>query len=284
MSDTETPADVCYRHPDRPSLIRCQRCGRTICPACQTQAAVGVQCPECVREGREAANANRAPRAARFARAVRGGAAAGRPIVTFTLIGLNLVVFGLQWLTGQALTQAWIYAPALTASEPWRMVTSAFLHSPSFVLHIVFNMFALFSFGPALEQLLGRGRFAALYLISAFGGSVAVLLLGEYGQGVLGASGAVFGLMGAFLIIQRRLGGDVLQIAVIVAINLALGFFVSGISWQAHVGGLIAGAAVAAVYVATRTRAQRGVQIAGVAGIAVLLVIISVARVAVGWV
>ena len=108
----------------------------------------------------------------------------------------------LQFLTKQALTEAWIYYPPLTAAQPWRMITSAFLHSPGTVPHILFNMYALFVFGPVLERLLGGGAFLALYLVAAFGGSVGVLLYLAPGTAVLGASGAIFGLLGALLIVH----------------------------------------------------------------------------------
>lgn len=267
-SATERSSDTCYRHPDRPSFVLCQRCGRTICPECQTQAAVGVQCPECVREGRAAAP----KRAPAVVRAMRPGTS--QPVVTYTLIAVTVLIFVLQQLT-PAIGFYGIYRPQLTLLLPWTPITAVFLHAS--VLHILFNMYSLFVFGPILERLLGRARFLALYLVSGFGGSVAVLLLSPEG-GVLGASGAIFGLMGAFFVIQRRLGGDNIQIFIVIAINLAAGFFISGISWQAHVGGLIAGAAVALVFLRTRRADQRAAQIGLVAAIVVGLVVITVAR------
>lgn len=268
-SATERSSDTCYRHPDRQSYVLCQRCGRTICPQCQTQAAVGVQCPECVREGR----ASTPKRTSRLVRAFRPGGT--QPVVTWSLIGVTVLVFIAQQVSGGLVNAYGVYRPQLTLLLPWTPITSIFLHAS--VLHILFNMYSLFVFGPILEHLLGRARFLALYLIAGFGGSVAVLLMNPFG-GVLGASGAIFGLMGAFFVIQRGLGGNNVQIFIVIAINLGAGFFIPGISWQAHVGGLIAGAAVAFVYLRTRRVDQRGTQIALVAAIAATLVVITVVR------
>jgi membrane associated rhomboid family serine protease len=267
-SETETPAGVCYRHPNRQSWVLCQRCGRTICPSCQTQAAVGVHCPECVREGR--ASLPRRSRGVLRAALAPGSA----PVVTYVFTGITVVVFLLQQVTSGAVTQAGIYAPAFTAVEPWRMITSIFLHGG--LLHVGLNMLSLLFVGRALEPLLGRSRFLALYLFSGFAGSVAVLLLGNAFTGVLGASGAIFGLLGAFLIIGRRMGANITPMIVLVGINLVLGFVVPGISWQAHVGGLIGGALVALVYLRTRRSTQRTVQIALLAGLGAALILIAV--------
>jgi membrane associated rhomboid family serine protease len=271
VSDTRDANDYCYRHPDRQSYMLCQRCGRTICPQCQTQASVGVHCPECIREARA-----RAPkRKPAIVTAFRRGS--NRPVVTYSIMAICAVVFLLQLVLGDAVFQSFGYAPFLTASEPWRMLTSAFLHSTSFLPHILFNMYALFVLGPELERMLGRGRFIALYLISALGGSVAVLLLnfGNIFGGVLGASGAIFGLFGALFVIERKLGGNTLPLVLVIGANLVLGFVIPNISWQGHLGGLIAGALVAVVYLQTRRPAQRLWQIGGLTAITVGLIGIS---------
>jgi membrane associated rhomboid family serine protease len=198
--------------------------------------------------------------------------------VSYSIIGVTVLVYALQFLSGQLVTVLLTYRPFLTELQPWTMITAAFVHSPNSIFHILFNMFSLFIFGPILERLLGRVRFLVLYLIAAFGGSVAVLLLAPE-RGVLGASGAIFGLMGAFFIIQRRLGGNNLQIVLVVGLNLVIGFLIPGISWQAHLGGLLAGAAVAFVYLRTRQPRQKRTQVLGVAAIAVALVAVTVVRV-----
>jgi membrane associated rhomboid family serine protease len=263
------PADYCYRHPDRTSFVLCQRCGRTICPQCQTQAAVGVHCPECVREARRDAPKRKPAIVTAFR------ASSNQPVVTYSIIGLCIAMYVLQVATNDAVTGQLFYYPPYTAARPWTMLSSAFLHGS--ILHILVNMYSLYVFGPIIERLVGRWRYLALYLIAALGGSVAVLLLSPTTP-VLGASGAIFGLLGAFFVIQRKLGGNNLQIVIVIVLNLAIGFFVSGISWQAHVGGLVAGGAVAFVYLQTRRPNQRTAQVAGVAAIAVALVVVTAAR------
>jgi membrane associated rhomboid family serine protease len=158
------------------------------------------------------------------------------------------------------------------------MVTALFVHSPSSFLHILFNMFSLFLFGPIMERMLGRIRFLVLYLLSGLGGSVAVLLLAP-GTPVVGASGAIFGLLGAFFVVQRRLGGNTTQLLIVIGLNLVVGFLPgTNIAWQAHVGGFIVGAAVAFVYLRTRRIAQRTVQIVAVTGVFVVLVLLTLLR------
>jgi membrane associated rhomboid family serine protease len=281
MTDAETGHDDhgddvaprCYRHPDRETWISCQRCGKPICPQCQTQAAVGVQCPDCVREGRATA-----PRTGGWRTVLRRGGA-----VTYTLIGLNVVLYALQFLTGQALTDAWFLWPYTIGSEPWRLLTSAFLHSPSLiVVHLLFNMYALFAFGPFLESFLGRARFLALYLIGALGGSLGVLTsvevwlftdgdLQSAPVGALGASGAVFALMGAVFALRKPLGVDIRQLVIVLGINLALPFFIGNIAWEAHIGGLIVGFVLGMIMLRTRRPDQRVAQIVGIAAVAVFL-------------
>jgi membrane associated rhomboid family serine protease len=272
------PDDYCYKHPDRQSFIVCQRCGRTVCPECQTQAAVGVHCPECVKEAR-ASQPRTTPRIVNAFR--RPG---NRPIVTYTLIGINVVLYVLEILPviGSYVFSYLAYAPSYgyTTAMPWTMLTSAFLHSQGSIFHILFNMYALFVFGPQLEHLLGKGRFVALYLISAFAGSVGVLLLSP-GSVVVGASGAIFGMLGAYFIIARKLGGNTAQLLIVIALNLGIGFIIPNVAWQAHLGGLLAGAAIAGVFVMTRKRSQRQLQIGLIAAIALALVVVTIVAVAV---
>jgi membrane associated rhomboid family serine protease len=277
---TETDAAPrCYRHADRETYISCQRCGRPICTECQTQAVVGVQCPECVREGRESTPR----RPGGILRALRPS---GTPVVTYTLIGLNIVIYALQWLTQQQLTSAWLLNPYSIGSEPWRLITSAFLHLPStIVIHLLFNMYALFIFGPVLESFLGRARFIALYLIGALGGSLGVLTgveawllfdgnLQNAPAGALGASGAVFALMGAVFAMRKAMGVDVRQLFIVLAINLALPFIIGGISWQAHLGGLVIGFVLGLIFVRTRRPGDRTKQLLGVGGVAAGLLVL----------
>ena len=159
---------VCPRHPDRVSYVRCQRCGRPACPDCQLPAAVGVHCVDCVREANRSAPQARTAFGAPLSEA--------RPVVTYTLIALSVVSFLLQMTLGTGRDNPWtsalIFAPFLGETEPWRMLTTAFLHSTGMLLHIGFNMYALWIVGQALEPALGRWRFISLYLLSALGGSV----------------------------------------------------------------------------------------------------------------
>lgn len=261
----ERAGDTCYRHPNRQSFILCQRCGRTICADCQTQAPVGVHCPECMKEARASQ-----PR-------VRRALSSATPLVTYTLIGINVVVFLQQQFLPPLTGWLW-FAPAYVmtdlAFEPWRMITSMFLHGG--ILHLLFNMYALFLFGRILEAGFGRARYIALYLISGFGGSVAVLLLGDPMTPVVGASGAIFGLMGAYFVIQRQLGGDVRGLLVLLVINIAI-LFVPGsnISWQAHLGGLVIGAVVGLILGRTRRREQTRQQYLSLAAVAMALALIT---------
>ncbi|MCX2747299.1 rhomboid family intramembrane serine protease [Arthrobacter sp. MI7-26] len=274
---------VCPRHPDRPSYVRCQRCGRPACPECQRAAAVGFQCIDCVNEMKRSTPA---------ARSAYGGAiSTGRPLATYVIIGLCALVYVLQWLipgnvVEDQLAFASVYAtPQFGAFEPWRMLTSAFVHSQGFVLHIVLNMYMLWIFGQVLEPVLGRIRFLAVYLLSAVGGSVGFLLLTPMlpPTGVEGASGAIFGLFGALLVVQSRRGGDTRQLWILIAINGAIGFLVPGIAWQAHLGGLITGALSAAVIAfAPRGPRQALLQTAGMAVVAGILVLATVLRATAG--
>jgi membrane associated rhomboid family serine protease len=276
---TEAEAPVCPRHPDRVAYVRCQRCGRPACPECQRPAAVGVQCVDCVRDAKRSA-----PRV----RTVFGGSADsaavnGRPVVTFTIIGICVVSWLLQLVTAGEWTRLLWFWPAGGAAEPWRFLTASFLHSTS-PLHILFNMYALWITGQFLEPLLGRVRFGVLCLLSAVGGSVGVLLLAgdpftsnAWGTPVVGASGMVFGLFGAMLPVMRRLGRSMGQVVVLLVINGAIGFVVPGISWQAHLGGLVTGALVAAAYAYApkdrRAVVAWAVPLAGIALLAVLAVV-----------
>lgn len=264
---------VCPRHPDRPAYVRCQRCGLPACPDCQRAAAVGFQCVDCVNESKRATPA---------VKTVYGGAVAtGKPLVTFGIIALCALFYLLQWLIpGQAVYKNLAFAsvfaiPEYGAFEPWRMLTSAFLHSREFIPHIVLNMYSLWIFGQVLEPLLGRIRFLTVYLLSAIGGSVGYLLLTPVmpPTGVVGASGAIFGLFGAMLVVQRHRGGDTRQLWVLMAINGVIGFMVPQIAWQAHLGGLVTGALCAAVIAyAPRGRRQGLLHAGGMVLILVLLI------------
>ncbi|GMA23737.1 rhomboid family intramembrane serine protease [Luteimicrobium album] len=236
---------MCPRHPDRVSYVRCQRCGRPACPECQRPAAVGIQCVDCVRQGQKATPAPRTVYGAR----VRSG----RPVVTFTLIGICAVSWILQLVTDGSWTERWAFAPFIARDEPWRFLTTAFLHSTN-PLHILFNMYALWVMGQFLEPLLGRARFLTLFLLTAVAGSVGVLLLAggphdrAWYTAAIGASGAVFGLFGAAIPVLRQRGLQATQMVGLIVVNFALGFFIANVAWQAHLGGMIAGLALGAAF------------------------------------
>lgn len=265
--------NYCYRHPDRQSFVLCQRCLRTICPECQTPAAVGVICPECLRDQQKAASPAQRKAERRWSRTRSMTVADSRPIVTYAIIGITLFVYLLTLIPGIGSTiqnQLLFIAPALYPDltgrfEPWRLLTVALVHGSFF--HVGLNMLALWMIGRSLEPLLGRWRFLTLYLLSALGGSVAVTLL-SFLTPVVGASGAIFGLFGALLVIGRHIGANIAGIAIILGVNLVIGFLPGfNVSWQAHIGGLLVGLLVAFIYTRTRARRQRGLQIALLAAV-----------------
>ncbi|MEU0095975.1 rhomboid family intramembrane serine protease [Kribbella sp. NPDC006257] len=245
---TET---VCYRHPDRPAGVRCQRCDRPICPACMNSAAVGFQCPSCFNEG-----VRSIPRT----RTSMGGVQRGNvQVVSMTMLALNVLVFIAVRSGSPRLLNDLVLVPVLVDSEPWRLLTSAFTHVQIF--HIFSNLFMLWQLGPMLEQILGRLRFTVLYLLSALGGGVAVWILGAPGSATLGASGAVLGLVGALLVISKARGLDVTWIVGYVAITAVLSFIVPNISWEGHLGGFVTGAAVAWLFLQDTKRRQNKVRL-----------------------
>jgi membrane associated rhomboid family serine protease len=260
-------APVCPRHRDRVSYVRCQRCERPVCPECQRPAPVGVQCVDCVRSQ---------ARGTRVARTVFGGLpSSGRPRITEGIIFLCVGLFVVQLTVGDRATSALAFYPPLAIAEPYRFLTSAFLHSPSFLLHIVFNLYALWMVGPYLESLLGRVQYAVLYLLSAVGGSVGYFLLANpddptsWNTSAVGASGAVFGLFGAFLVVNRRLGRDIAGILGVLLVNAVISLF-PGIAWQAHAGGFVTGL-VTALILAYLPRARPAFRWAALAAVALAL-------------
>ncbi|HYP73310.1 MAG TPA: rhomboid family intramembrane serine protease [Microbacterium sp.] len=253
------PDNYCYRHPQRQSFVLCQRCLRTICPECQTPLPVGVICPECLAAQQKAASqqhkVTRMPRR-------RSATRSGRPIVTYSLIGVTSFFYLLGLIPGGFgdLVQNWLlfYAP-LAYTQPWRLLTVTLVHLS--IWHIVLNMLALWAMGRSLEPLLGRGRFLALYLLSALGGSVLTALIAPTTP-VAGASGAVWGLLGAMLIIGRHIGANVTAIAVLLGLNLVISFLPgASIAWQAHIGGGLVGALIGLIFAKTRAVRQQRTQI-----------------------
>jgi membrane associated rhomboid family serine protease len=230
---------TCYRHPGRETAVSCSNCGRPICPDCMVYAPVGIKCPECAGQPTGAKAATR--------RLGRVGAGTGA-LVTKTLIGVNVAVFLISIAQGsggfqpaQSFINRWaLNGFEVSQGEWYRLITSAFLHAS--VIHIAFNMLMLWWFGQALEGALGRARFLGVYFVSALAGSAGALLLSGEFVNTVGASGAVFGILGAGLVLERRqvyvFGGGALFIVIL---NIAFSFAVANISIGGHLGGLAGG-------------------------------------------
>ncbi|MGI8524313.1 MAG: rhomboid family intramembrane serine protease, partial [Nocardioides sp.] len=290
---------TCYRHPDRETYISCQRCGRPICPDCMRDAAVGFQCPSCIVEGKKST---------RSGRTTFGGLhSADSGLTSKFLIGINVAVWIAITVTGGASSRlvdqlslrprgacvvgnrladvphsvcsslggGWL--PGVSDGAWWQLLTSVFTHVA--IIHIGFNMLALWFLGPQLEQVLGRVRFLALYLLSGLAGSALVYWFSYEYAPTLGASGAVFGLMGALLVLALKMGVSPQGILFWVGINFAFTFAgPSNISWQGHVGGFLAGALLALI-LAYAPRPRRTVwQAAGLSLVGVAIAVAFVAR------
>ncbi len=274
---------TCPRHPERITFLRCQRCGRPACPDCQRPAPVGFHCVDCLRESR---------RSAPVARTAMGGVPTDRPLGTYLLIGLCAALYLAQQVV-PGLTDRFDFTPFFGRTEPWRMLTATFLHAPDLPMHILFNMFALWQVGQFLEPVLGRLRFVALYLTSALGGSVMYLLMAfppvghrEYLTsgwliGTVGASGAVFGLFAALLVLSRRLRVPQTGLLVLLGINAVLPIVYRNIAWQAHLGGFVTGLLVAGIFLVTRQRERVRWQLPAIALVIAALIALSAGKYAV---
>jgi membrane associated rhomboid family serine protease len=232
---------VCYRHPNVETAVACSNCGRPICTECMVFAAVGIKCPECAGQ----------PGGVRRAATRTGSrtASLGGAVVTKTVIAVNVLVFlvqvgqaggGVRETTGEVFVRFSIFGPAVADGEWWRLITGAFLHAGP--IHILFNMLMLWWFGQALEAAVGRARFLGIYIVGALAGSAGALVLSGEFVNTVGASGAVFGILGAGLVLERRqiyvFGGGALFVVVL---NVAFTFAVSNISIGGHLGGLVGG-------------------------------------------
>src|SRR4051795_657608 len=236
---------TCYRHPDRETAVSCSNCGRAICPDCMTPTPVGMRCPECSR--------NRTP--------VRTMASiTGRdPVLTYVLIGINVLLFLGSRGSSNAYFDLVLAAAPVADGDLWRPITSAFLHAQgSFgFLHIGFNMYLLYILGQLLEPSLGKWRFGGIYFASLLTGAFGAILLSSPNSYTVGASGAVFGLMGAGVVFLRARGIDPMQsgLGPTILINLAFTFLVGGISIGGHLGGLLGG--VLSGWIVTRLAQRR---------------------------
>lgn len=239
MSASAEPR-YCYRHPDRETRLSCSECGRPICTDCTTFAPVGLRCPD---------HSGKVQGAARVTRTIKRATYEGHgALVTRILIGINVAVFLAELVYGgdlygtgnEIFFRGALYGPAVAAGDWWRLLTAAFLHAGPF--HLGMNMLALWWLGAGLEARIGRGRFVLLYVVSGLAGSAGALLLTPTTPTV-GASGAIFGILGAALVLERQgtpiFGGSVVGLLVI---NLAITFaFRGSISVGGHLGGLIGG-------------------------------------------
>lgn len=240
FAPVNTAVQTCYRHPDRRAGVICQRCDRPICPDCMSQASVGFHCPECTKSSGQ--------------KVIRGAQLRTRPVVTQALIALNVAVFVAGMGSGVRTPQSVTVDGGLIglgrletgklvgvgAGEWWRMISSGFLHAN--LIHIGFNMLVLYQLGQVLEPVLGRLRFGLVYGVAMLTGSFGVLLLSPDSLTV-GASGAVYGLMGAAVAVFRSRGINPFDTGLggAIMLNLAFTFAIPGISIGGHVGGLIGG-------------------------------------------
>ena len=232
--------ETCYRHPNRETGVSCQRCDRFICPECVTPGAVGFLCPEDAGDRVKIHRAN-------FQKSLFQ-----RAPITMTLIGINVLVFVAQFLIPDS-QNIFYFAPDYVGMGGLQhALFSGFAHSTTQITHILFNMYSLFVLGTLLEPMLGKLKFITLYLLSLLGGCVAVMYFAP-GAATVGASGAIFGLMGAYAVVAKAHGLETSQMLAIIGINLVLSFL-PGISWQAHIGGLIIGLLVAGIYALFKKR------------------------------
>ncbi|MGV9297152.1 rhomboid family intramembrane serine protease [Amycolatopsis sp. NPDC003676] len=270
----------CWWHPNRPTGLSCARCGRPACPDCLREAPVGFQCTDCVQTGaQQQKQQQRQYRDAGMgSRTIAGARLSNSYVVTATLIAVNVVIFFVTVIQAKSLfnnnlslTHAWFsLEPVLTlgAGEWWRVFTSGFLHYGP--IHIAANAFSLWMIGRALEQVFGKVRYLALYFVSMLGASTAVLLFGD-GRPTVGASGAIFGLLGAYAVITLKLRLNPTALLINLVINAYITFTIPGISIWAHAGGLVTGALVTAAMLYAPARNLVRWQAIGTAVIAIAL-------------
>jgi len=273
---TQQTAPVCYRHPGRQTYVSCVRCGRPACPDCLRPAAVGHQCVDCIRQGNQGV---------RRATGRFGGTVTSAARVTWAIIALNIVLYLVMLVHPTLESDWWLYAGnrqigGVADGQWYRLITSAFLPGSGSlgILDIAFNLWALFIVGPAMERVLGPLRYLAVYLTSAIGGAVSYYYLAPRFTPALGASGAIFGLFGAWFVLSRRLGVDSRQVIMLIVLNLVIGFVVPYIAWQDHLGGLITGGVLTAAY-AYAPRKNRGlVQLGATVAVLAILAALVVLR------
>lgn len=237
--------NVCYRHPDRPTALSCTRCGRSACPECLRTASVGHHCVDCVNEGRATTRADDPVTA-------QSGPDA-KPYITYGLIAVNAVLFVIAQLQensygfSEVMLRGSLVSGMDTHNEYWRLITSGFLHWSA--MHLAVNMLSLYFVGPQLERLFGPSRYLAIYLISLLGGSGLVMALERNPTLTAGASGAIYGLMGALLVVVIKMKLSPTMVLAVIGFNLVLSIGLPNISLYGHLGGLIFGALAAAAVI-----------------------------------
>ena len=221
----------CFFHPTTETYVRCSRCEKYICVKCMNPASIGYQCPEFAGNVTKIINPIQQRRFIPTRQKAK--------ITKFLTISL-VVVYALQSLLGEILIANFaLFAPSVSQGKWWLLITAGFLHGS--ILHLFFNAYILWVIGGQLESTVGSIRFGIIYLVSLLGGSIASYLFSPFGTYSVGASGAIFGLMGAMLVVGRKIRIDISQITTLVILNVVLGFVISGIDWRAHLGGLFAG-------------------------------------------
>jgi membrane associated rhomboid family serine protease len=238
MATTPETATTCYRHKDRETGVSCSSCGRPICPDCMTPTPVGMRCPECARQKTKVRTA---------------ATLTGDPQLMYVLIAMSVIVYvaqvgsggGLDGIPGTVYEEGALFGPLVAEGDWWRIVSAGFLHAGP--LHLALNMYFLYFLGMLLEPSIGKWRFGVIYGVSLVGGSFGALVM-DPNAVTVGASGAVFGLMGAGILAMRARGIDPMQsgLGMTLLINLALPFLLPSlnISIGGHIGGLIAGGIV----------------------------------------
>ena len=232
---SQTPIEpVCYNHSNEVTYVRCSRCEKYICVKCMNPASIGYQCPDCAGNVTKIINPIQQRRFIPTRQKAK--------ITKFLTISL-VIVYALQSLLGDILIANFaLFAPSVSQGKWWLLITAGFLHGS--ILHLFFNAYILWVVGGQLESIVGSIRFGIIYLVSLLGGSIASYLFSPFGTYSVGASGAIFGLMGAMLVVGRKIRIDISQITTLVILNVVLGFVISGIDWRAHLGGLFAGALI----------------------------------------
>ncbi len=262
--------ETCYRHSDRETGVSCSSCERPICPDCMTTTSVGMRCPECARQKTK----------------VKTMASVTTPSLTYVLIGINVAIGLGSFLSGggggSLIDQGALSRADVASGEVWRLLTSGFLHDPRIPFHLIFNMFALYVLGGMLEPSIGRLRFALIYFVSLLAGSFGALLLESNPEKLTyGASGAVFGLMGAAVIVLRNRGINPMEsgLGLWIGLNLLITFAIPNISIGGHIGGLVGGglAALLLFDLRDRIRVPQAVATALVVAVGLLAVTGSVA-------